>query len=44
MPSATGAGRPFRDHRSVVEGIIYRYRTGIAWRDVPECFGPWQTI
>lgn len=43
-PSATGAGRPFRDHRMVVEGIIYRYRTGIAWRDVPECFGPWQTI
>jgi transposase len=44
MPSATGAGRPFRDHRMVVEGIIYRYRTGIAWRDLPVCFGPWQTI
>lgn len=44
MPSATGAGRPFRDHRMVVEGIIYRYRTGIAWRDLPACFGPWQTV
>ena len=44
MPSATGAGRPFRDHRSVVEGIIYRYRCGIAWRDVPQQFGPWQTV
>ena len=37
-------GRPFRDARQVVEGIIYRYRCGIAWRDVPAVFGPWQTI
>ena len=38
-------GRPFADHRRVVEGICYRYRTGIAWRDLPrEQFGPWQTV
>jgi len=37
-------GRPFGDHRRVVEAIIYRYRTGIPWRDLPrEWFGPWQT-
>lgn len=28
----------------MVEGIVYRYRCGIAWRDVPSEFGPWQTI
>jgi transposase len=28
----------------VVEGIVYRYRCGIAWRDLPEVFGPWQTV
>ena len=28
----------------VVEGISYRYRVGIPWRDLPECFGPWQTV
>lgn len=28
----------------MVEGIVYRYRTGIAWRDLPEVFGPWQTV
>jgi transposase len=28
----------------VVEGIVYRYRTGIAWRDLPREFGPWQTV
>ncbi|WP_288833895.1 IS5 family transposase [uncultured Corynebacterium sp.] len=38
------SGRPRRDHRQVVEGIIYRYRCGIAWRDLPADFGPWQTV
>jgi transposase len=28
----------------VVEGIVYRYRAGIPWRDLPERFGPWQTV
>lgn len=28
----------------MVEGIVYRYRCGIAWRDLPEVFGPWQTV
>ena len=42
LPRPTGRpGRPFADARLMVEGIIYRYRTGIAWRDLPEVFGPW---
>ena len=45
MPSSDGQRRrPFRDHRQVIEGIVYRFRTGVAWRDLPESFGPWQTI
>lgn len=33
LPSNTGRrGHPFGDHRRVVEGIAYRYRTGIPWR------------
>ena len=31
-------------HRLVVEGAVYRLRTGIAWRDLPAEFGPWQTV
>lgn len=23
---------------------MYRYRTGVAWRDLPKRFGPWQTV
>src|SRR3954453_23498240 len=44
MPQAVGRSRPWRDHRQVVEGIVHRYRTGVAWRDLPERFGPWQTV
>ena len=45
LPSSEGVrGRPFRDHRQVVEGIVFRYRTGCAWRDLPAEFGPWQTV
>ncbi|WP_307485615.1 IS5 family transposase [Microbacterium trichothecenolyticum] len=44
LPGPTGRkGRPFSDARTMVEAIAYRYRTGIAWRDLPAAFGPWQT-
>jgi len=44
QPSQRG-GRPFTDHRQVVEGIIHRYRTGMPRRDLPRnVFGPWQTV
>lgn len=40
MPPSEGQrGRPFRDHRQVIEGIVYRLRTGVAWRDLPDSFG-----
>ena len=45
LPPAKGAmGRPMREHRSLVEGAVYRYRTGVARRDLPGEFGPWQTV
>ncbi|MBG6179255.1 transposase [Arthrobacter sp. CAN_A1] len=45
MPSSDGCrGRPFGDHRLIVEGIIYRFRVGVPWRDLPACFGPWKTV
>jgi transposase len=45
LPSSKGkASRLFRDHRQVEEGILFRYRTGCPWRDLPSGFGPWQTV
>jgi transposase len=37
LPRPTGLkGRLFSDARAMAEAIIYRYRCGIAWRDLPE--------
>ena len=45
LPALQGAmGRPMTPHRKAVEGAIYRLRTGVAWRDLPAEFGPWQTV
>lgn len=32
------------EHRMTLEGILYRMRTGIPWRDMPKEFGSWNTI
>lgn len=32
------------DHREVVEGIVWRFRTGSPWRDLPPGFPAWQTV
>ncbi len=45
LPSSAGRrGHPFRDHRQVVEGIVYRLRVEMPWRELPAEFGPWQTV
>ncbi len=45
LPSSLGRrGHPFRDHRQVVEGIVFRLRVGMPWRELPAEFGPWQTV
>lgn len=41
LPRQTGRkGRPYSGARTMLEAIVYRYRTRIAWRDLPEVFGP----
>lgn len=32
------------EHRLTFEGILYRMRTGIPWRDLPDEFGKWNTV
>ncbi|MET9648512.1 IS5 family transposase [Streptomyces syringium] len=36
-------GRPRVDDRRLVNGMVYKIRTGISWRDLPERYGPWQS-
>jgi transposase len=44
LPSAQGPGHPWNPHHPILNGIFYRLRTGCQWRDIPERYGPWQTI
>jgi Putative transposase of IS4/5 family (DUF4096) len=37
-------GRPAHDHRTILSGMLWVARTGAAWRDLPEQFGPWETV
>jgi transposase len=32
------------DNRLFVEAVLYRYRAGIPWRDLPERFGNWSVV
>ena len=39
-----GRGRPPEDNRNVINGILWRLRTGAPWRDIPEKYGNWNSI
>jgi transposase len=38
-----GRGRPWRDARAVLNGILWVLRTGAPWHDLPERYPPYQT-
>ncbi len=38
-----GRGRPWRDPREVLNGILWVLRTGAPWKDLPERYPPYQT-
>jgi transposase len=40
----TKGGRPPKDDRLMLTGIWFVLRTGLPWRDLPECFGPWGSV
>lgn len=44
FPPPKQMGRPERDRREIVDGILWIMRTGAPWRDLPEEFGPWATV
>jgi transposase len=45
LPGRDGhVGVTAKDNRLFVEAVLYRYRAGIPWRDLPERFGPWKAV
>jgi transposase len=44
LPQNGQRGQQWRDHRSVINGSLWKLRTGAPWRDLPERYGPWRTV
>lgn len=45
LPGKPGdIGATARDNRLFVEAVLYRYRAGIPWRDLPDRFGNFKSI
>jgi transposase len=43
LPKKGGRGGQWRDHRTVINGLLWKLRPGAPWRDRPERYGAWQT-
>jgi transposase len=44
FPANGKRGGQWKDHRLMLNGILWIQATGAAWRDLPERFGPWKTV
>ena len=44
LPWRAQGRKSTRGDRLFVEAVIYRAKTGVPWRDLPERFGPWKSI
>ena len=40
LPPPRGHGRPYQEHRRILNGILFVLHTGVPWRDLPERYGP----
>jgi transposase len=43
-PQKPHTGRPNKDHRLIINGLLWLLRTGAPWRDLPERYGSWKTV
>jgi len=44
FPPPARTGRPRRDRREILDGVLWILRTAAPWRDLPEELGPWATV
>jgi transposase len=44
LPANPRRGHAWAEHRRVLNGILFKLRTGVPWRDVPERYGPYRTL
>lgn len=43
LPRNGHRGGQWHDHRRIINGVLWRLRTGAPWRDLPARYGRWQT-
>jgi transposase len=43
-PQKPRTGRPAKDHRTILNGILWILRTGSPWWALPERYGSWKTV
>lgn len=44
LPPAKKTGRPRANDRRILNALFWKLATGASWRDIPERYGPWQTV
>jgi len=37
-------GGQWKEHRAVLNGMFWILNSGAQWRDMPDCYGKWQTV
>jgi transposase len=44
LPAHPRQGHRWNDHRVVINGVMFRSRSGCTWRDLPAQYGNWKTV
>jgi transposase len=44
LPDVVTGGRPRSDDRQLLNAIVWKIRSGAAWRDIPARYGSWQSV
>jgi transposase len=44
FPANGKRGGQWKDHRLMLDAMLWILKTGVPWRDLPERFGPWNSV
>lgn len=44
LPPNGKRGGQWRSHRELLDAMFWKLNTGSGWRDLPERYGPWQSV
>jgi transposase len=44
LPQRARTGRPAKEHRTLLNGMLWVLRSGAPWRDLPTDYGAWATV